>query len=74
MSRTIRASVFGLAVLGELGFGASAALADKPPCPLITVGSCGSLARCQDKCAAAGGDVSQASCNNGCCYCPGAGI
>ncbi len=74
MRRTIRASLFGLAVLGALGFGASASLAEKRPCPLITIGSCGNLARCQDMCANAGGDVTQARCDNGCCYCPGAGV
>ncbi|HEX8695420.1 MAG TPA: hypothetical protein VF746_23610 [Longimicrobium sp.] len=77
MSRAIRAtriSLFALAVAGALGFGASAALADTRPCPLTAIGTCGNLARCQDMCAAAGGDVSGAACNNGCCFCPGAGV
>ena len=73
MSRTIhaaRTSLFALAVAGALGFGATTALARQRPCPLTAIGSCGNLARCQDSCAAAGGDVAGASCTNGCCFCP----
>ena len=49
-------------------------MAEAWPCPLTAIGSCGNLARCQDACAAAGGDVANAKCTNGCCFCPGAGI
>jgi hypothetical protein len=64
--------LLGLAVLAALGFGASSALAEARPCPLTAIGTCGNLARCQDACAAAGGDVANASCREGCCFCPGA--
>ena len=74
MLRHTRTPLLGLAVLAALGFGASSALAEARPCPLITIGSCGNLARCQDACAAAGGNVADAHCTNGCCYCPGAGV
>lgn len=72
-----RTPLLGLAVLAALGFGASSALAEaRPcplrPCPLTAIGTCGNLARCQDACAAAGGDVANASCREGCCFCPGA--
>lgn len=69
-----RAPLLALMVLGALGFGASAALAEARPCPLTAIGTCGNLARCQEACAAAGGDVANASCREGCCFCPGAGI
>ena len=69
-----RAPLLALMVLGALGFGASAALAEARPCPLTAIGTCGNLARCQQACAAAGGDPAEATCTNGCCFCPGAGI
>jgi hypothetical protein len=72
--RTARTTLLALAVAGALGFGATAAMAEARPCPLITIGSCGNLARCQDACANAGGNVADAHCTNGCCYCPGAGV
>jgi hypothetical protein len=76
--RTIRRLSFALAVAAALGFGATTAVAVSPdaarPCPLIAIGTCGNLARCQDMCRAAGGDVTQARCDNGCCICPGAGV
>lgn len=71
MLRRTRASLLGLAVAGALGFGASAALAEARPCPLTAIGTCGNLARCQDACAARGGNPANASCTNGCCFCPG---
>lgn len=67
----VRAPLAGLAVAAALGFGASAALAQARPCPLTAIGSCGTLARCQDACVARDGDPSGASCTNGCCFCPG---
>jgi hypothetical protein len=70
MLRRTPASLAGLALLGALGFGASAALAQARPCPLTAIGTCGNLARCQEACAARGGDPANASCTNGCCFCP----
>ena len=72
--RRTRASLAGLALLGALGFGASAALAEARPCPLTAIGTCGNLARCQELCANAGGRPADATCTNGCCFCPGAGV
>lgn len=73
--RRARAPLLGLAVLGALGFGASSALASARPCPLTAIGSCGNLARCQEACAnAPGGRPAEATCTNGCCFCPGAGV
>lgn len=77
MSRSIRgtrALLLSLAVTGALGFGASAALAEARPCPLTAIGTCGNLARCQEDCFAAGGRPADATCTNGCCFCPGAGV
>jgi hypothetical protein len=71
MHRRTRASLLGLAVAGALGFGASSALAAARPCPLTAIGTCGNVARCQDACAARGGNPANASCTNGCCFCPG---
>jgi hypothetical protein len=70
--RKVRAGLLALALSGALGFGASSALAEARPCPLTAIGTCGNLAKCQDACAAAGGDVANASCREGCCFCPGA--
>ena len=70
--RGTRALLLSLAVTGALGFGASSALGEARPCPLTAIGTCGNLAKCQDACAAAGGDVANASCRDGCCFCPGA--
>jgi hypothetical protein len=72
--RPARAPLLALMVLGALGFGASAALAEARPCPLTAIGTCGNLARCQEACLAAGGRPADASCTNGCCFCPGAGV
>ena len=72
--RKTRNTLLGLAMLGALGFGATAALADARPCPLTAIGTCGNLARCQEDCLAAGGRPADASCTNGCCFCPGAGV
>lgn len=72
--RRTRTSLLGLAVLGALGFGASAAFAEARPCPLTAIGTCGNLARCQEACFAAGGRPAEATCTNGCCFCPGAGV
>lgn len=70
-----RRVVLAVAILGALGSGASAALAEARPCPLTAIGSCGNLARCQDACAAEpGGRPAEATCTNGCCFCPGAGV
>ncbi|HEU0013392.1 MAG TPA: hypothetical protein VFQ45_06895 [Longimicrobium sp.] len=69
-----RSSLIGMAVLGALGFGASAALAAPRPCPLTAIGSCGNLTKCREACAARGGDPAGATCTNGCCFCPGAGL
>ena len=69
--RRTRGSLLALGVLAALGFGASAALADVAPvCPRLAIGRCNSLAQCQDQCAQVGGDVANASCRDGCCYCP----
>jgi hypothetical protein len=70
MLRRTRASLAGLALLGALGFGAASALAQARPCPLTAIGTCGNLARCQEACAARGGDPANARCTNGCCFCP----
>ena len=74
MLRRTRAPLLALAVLGALGFGASSALAEARPCPLTAIGTCGNLAKCQEACFAAGGRPADATCTNGCCFCPGAGI
>ena len=75
MIHRTRSSLLALAVLGSLGFGASAAIASPaPPCPRLSIGKCTNLAQCQDQCAQVGGDVSAARCETdggvGCCYCP----
>lgn len=71
---SLRSALMALAVTGALGCGASAALADAPPCPRLAIGRCANLAQCQDQCAQVGGDVSAARCDTdggvGCCYCP----
>lgn len=74
MLHRTRISLMGLAVLGALGFGASAALAEARPCPLTAIGTCGNLARCQEACAARGGNPAEARCTSGCCFCPGVGV
>lgn len=75
MLHRTRATFVALAVLGALGFGASAALASPAgPCPRLAIGKCTSLAQCQDQCAQLGGNVANARCEtnggSGCCYCP----
>ncbi|HEU4883593.1 MAG TPA: hypothetical protein VFT45_15140 [Longimicrobium sp.] len=70
MPRRTRTSLLGLAVLTALGFGASAALAEARPCPRTSIGSCANLTRCQESCADVGGNAANASCRDGCCYCP----
>lgn len=72
--RTARAALLALATCCALGFGASAAVAEARPCPLTAIGSCGNLAKCQQACFDAGGRPAEATCTNGCCFCPGAGI
>jgi hypothetical protein len=72
--KTARTTLLALAVTGALGFGASAAMAEARPCPLTAIGTCGNLARCQEACLAAGGRPADATCTNGCCFCPGAGV
>lgn len=72
IAKRTRGALALLAVLGALGFGASSALAEARPCPLTAIGSCGTLAKCQDACLARGGNAAEASCTNGCCFCPGA--
>ena len=72
--RRTRAPLLALSVLSALAFGASAAVAEARPCPLTAIGSCGNLARCQEACFDAGGRPAEATCTNGCCFCPGAGI
>lgn len=71
-TRAIRRFSFAVAVCATLGFGATTALAgeEKRPCPSTAIGTCGNLARCQELCAEAGGDVANASCREGCCLCP----
>ncbi|HEV3050994.1 MAG TPA: hypothetical protein VGX50_11820 [Longimicrobium sp.] len=73
--RRTRALLVSLAITGVLGFGASAALANvAPPCPRLAIGSCTTLAQCQEQCAQVGGDASGARCEadggTGCCHCP----
>jgi hypothetical protein len=70
MLRRTRTPLLGLAVLATLGFGASSAMAEARPCPETSIGSCPNLARCQDSCASLGGNVANANCTNGCCFCP----
>lgn len=72
--RATRIPLFALAICAALGFGAQTVFAEARPCPLTTIGSCPNTDRCQTNCAAAGGDAANASCDNGCCYCPGAFI
>lgn len=73
MSRAIsraRISLFALAVVGALGFGASTALAEPPPpCPELAFGKCSSTDQCQRTCANAGLTMAARGCDNGCCYC-----
>ena len=71
--RTARITLLALAMAGALGSGATAAMADARPCPLTAIGTCGNLAKCQEACFAAGGRPAEATCTNGCCFCPGAG-
>jgi hypothetical protein len=68
--RRTRAPLLGLAVLAALGFGATSVMAEARPCPETSIGSCPNLARCQDNCAGLGGNVADARCTNGCCFCP----
>lgn len=68
--RRTRTPLLGLAVLAALGSGASSAMAEARPCPRTAIGTCGNLARCQDTCADVGGDVANARCTDGCCFCP----
>lgn len=73
MLRTARTALFAFALTGALGYGGATALAapaELRPCPETAIGSCSSLSRCQDLCAQLGGNVSQARCDNGCCFCP----
>lgn len=72
--RRARGVLLALATCSALGFGASAALAEARPCPLTAIGSCGNLAKCQEACFNAGGRPAEATCTNGCCFCPGAGV
>jgi hypothetical protein len=72
--KTARTTLLALAMAGALGFGATAAMAEVRPCPRTAIGTCGNLARCQEACFAAGGRPADATCTNGCCFCPGAGI
>ncbi|HEV3050995.1 MAG TPA: hypothetical protein VGX50_11825 [Longimicrobium sp.] len=72
--KTARTTLLALAMTGALGFGATAAMADARPCPLTAIGTCGNLAKCQEACFAAGGRPADATCTNGCCFCPGAGV
>jgi hypothetical protein len=66
-----RSVLLALAVCGALGFGASAALASPaPPCPELAIGRCSNLSQCQNQCAQVGGNVANARCDSGCCYCP----
>lgn len=71
MIRAARIPFFALAFCAAMGFGAQTLFAKERPCPLITIGSCGTTAKCQDSCAARGGDAANATCRDGCCYCPG---
>jgi hypothetical protein len=67
-NRLLRTLPFAVAVCAALGFGAQAAVASARPCPLTSIGSCGSQKRCQDACAARGS--TGGTCTNGCCFCP----
>lgn len=67
--KSVRTTLFGLAMASALGFGASTVFA-KPSgaeaiCPLTSVGKCSNQDQCSRKCASGSG-----SCSNGCCYCP----
>jgi hypothetical protein len=69
--RRTRGPMAAAALLAALGFGASTALASPAPvCPRLAIGRCNSLAQCQDQCAQRGGNVANARCDSGCCYCP----
>jgi hypothetical protein len=72
--KTARTALLALAMAGALGFGATAVMAEARPCPLTAIGTCGNLAKCQEACFEAGGRPAEATCTNGCCLCPGAGI
>ena len=66
--KSIRTTLFGLAIASALGFGATTVLARTPSeaeaiCPLTSVGKCSNQDQCQRKCASG-------VCSNGCCYCP----
>jgi hypothetical protein len=69
-SRT-RGALAAVALLAALGFGATSALASPaPPCPELAIGKCSNLSQCQNQCAQVGGNVANARCDSGCCYCP----
>jgi hypothetical protein len=68
--KSIRTTLFGLAVASALGFGATTVFAKAPSeaeavCPRTSVGRCSNQDQCSRKCASGSG-----SCTNGCCYCP----
>jgi hypothetical protein len=66
-----RTALAAAAMLASLGFGATSALASPSAvCPRLAIGRCNSLAQCQDQCAQLGGNVANARCDSGCCYCP----
>lgn len=66
-----RGALAAAAVLAALAFGATSALADPAaPCPRLAIGKCNTLTQCQNQCASVGGDVANARCDAGCCYCP----
>ena len=70
LSRT-RGALAAVALLAAMGFGATSALASPaPPCPELAIGKCSNLSQCQNQCAQVGGNVANARCDSGCCYCP----
>lgn len=72
-TRTIGSGVFAVMVAAALGFGAHEALADvrDASCASPSIGTCGTRAQCLKSCAEAFplGDVVDARCTGGCCYC-----
>jgi hypothetical protein len=69
--RRSRGPLAAAALLAALGFGASTALASPaPPCTRLAIGKCSNLSQCQNQCAQVGGNVANAHCDSGCCYCP----
>lgn len=69
--RSTRGPLAALALLAALGFGATSALASPaPPCPELAIGKCSNLSQCQSQCTQVGGNVANARCDSGCCYCP----